>query len=208
MALSSVDVWWWISAGVLSVCLHLLLKLLTGKDKKSRSAPKPHASPAPSYKAAAPAPEAVTAEPDNDIFTQIKLKGVGGAVGLLLSRGFDESTKGLSVLTFDPSGFVRARLVVTTGLCNPYGALHGGAIATLIDQVSTLSIVAATGNIIKAGVSVDLNVSYTSSAKCGEALLIEAHALKVGNRIAFTQCDIITEKDRALIASGRHTKCI
>jgi acyl-coenzyme A thioesterase 13 len=73
-----------------------------------------------------------------------------------------------------------------------------------VDVVGTLALVAREQN--KAGVSLDINVTYTSAAKLGDHVKVVGKVLKMGRSLGFTSVDIIRKSDGALIASGRHTK--
>jgi len=46
------------------------------------------------------------------------------------------------------------------------------------------------------------------AAKPGESLLLDAKALKVGQRLAFTECIITKEEGGALVLKGSHTKFV
>lgn len=60
-----------------------------------------------------------------------------------------------------------------------------GALSTLVDITSTIALM--TKDVSKAGVSVELNVSFASAAKIGEEVIIEAWVLKMGRKLGFTQ---------------------
>ena len=120
------------------------------------------------------------------------------------SRGFDRALAGMEVLEVE-SGRARARLLVGEAVQNPMGALHGGAVATLVDDVGTLAVISADRD-GRPGVSTDLNVSYLSPALAGSTVIIEAQALKSGRTLAFVTVDIRREKDNVLVAQGRMTK--
>jgi acyl-coenzyme A thioesterase 13 len=61
------------------------------------------------------------------------------------------------------------------------------------------------------GVSIDINVSYMSSAKVGDEIEIEGKVDKVGGSLAFTSIGIYKVQDGvrgATVALGRHTKFV
>uniref|UniRef100_A0AC35U9L3 4HBT domain-containing protein n=2 Tax=Rhabditophanes sp. KR3021 TaxID=114890 RepID=A0AC35U9L3_9BILA len=107
------------------------------------------------------------------------------------------------LLTAD-EGKVRVEVDVTEELTNPFGSLHGGCSATLIDIVTTLALIAHPK--CAPGVSVDLHVSYLAGAKIGETIIVEGSVLKSGNKVAFTEGKIYNKSNNALVASGLHTK--
>ncbi|XP_064909063.1 acyl-coenzyme A thioesterase 13 isoform X1 [Columba livia] len=89
---------------------------------------------------------------------------------------------------------------------NRFGTLHGGLTATLIDVVSTTALIYTER--AAPGVSVDMNITYTSAAKIGEEILITAQILKQGRNLAFATVDLTNKASGKLIAQGRHTKYI
>jgi acyl-coenzyme A thioesterase 13 len=119
-------------------------------------------------------------------------------------NGFDRSLTGIELLAVE-GGKARARLPVSEAVQNPLGALHGGAVATLVDVVGTLAIMSADRD-QRPGVSTDLNVSWFSPAPGGATVLVEATVLKSGRTLAFVQVDLRRENDGVLVAQGRMTK--
>lgn len=92
---------------------------------------------------------------------------------------------------------------------NPYGTLHGGMSATLVDIVSSMAIVDHQEESLgKLGVSVDMNISYLNGAKAGEQLLIEGRASKIGKTLAFLECEIKSKDTNKIVVKGTHTKFI
>uniref|UniRef100_A0A8D2M0P2 Acyl-coenzyme A thioesterase 13 n=1 Tax=Zonotrichia albicollis TaxID=44394 RepID=A0A8D2M0P2_ZONAL len=87
---------------------------------------------------------------------------------------------------------------------NRGGTLHGGLTATLVDVVSTAALLYTER--AAPGVSVDMNITYTSAAKIGEDILITAQILKQGKTLAFATVDLTNKATGKLIAQGRHTK--
>ncbi|MBN1206644.1 MAG: PaaI family thioesterase [Myxococcaceae bacterium] len=118
--------------------------------------------------------------------------------------GYDRSLAGMELIEVD-GGRARVRLPVGEAVQNVNGALHGGAVATLVDVVGTLAIMSADRE-HRPGVSTDLNVSWFSPAPGGSTVLVEAAVLKAGKTLAFVQVDIRREKDGGMVAQGRMTK--
>eukprot|EP00933_Yihiella_yeosuensis_P024238 TRINITY_DN18779_c0_g1_i1.p1 TRINITY_DN18779_c0_g1~~TRINITY_DN18779_c0_g1_i1.p1 ORF type:complete len:153 (-),score=29.84 TRINITY_DN18779_c0_g1_i1:92-550(-) len=100
-------------------------------------------------------------------------------------------------------GEMRTKMVVSSEEANLFGTLHGGAIATLVDIISTAALLTLSD---RPGVSVDLNVSYVTAAPVGEEVEIVGKVLKAGKSVAMTTVDIVLVKSGKLVASGRHTK--
>jgi acyl-coenzyme A thioesterase 13 len=120
------------------------------------------------------------------------------------THGFDRSLVGIE-LTEIGAGHARARLVVTDPLQNMGGTLHGGAIATIVDDVGTIAIMTADRD-SRPGVTTDLNVSYFAPGMGGRAVIADGVVLKSGKTLAFVQVEIRREDDQALVAQGRMTK--
>ncbi len=118
--------------------------------------------------------------------------------------GFDQALVGLELIDA-AAGRARLRIVVERPLQNLSGNLHGGAIASLVDDAGTIAIMTADKD-GRPGVTTDLNVSYFSAGRAGDAVLIDAEVLKTGRRIAYVSVDLRREADGARIAQGRMTK--
>lgn len=120
--------------------------------------------------------------------------------------GFDGVVgKHLTVSTAH-NGRVECTMRVSKELVNAYGGLHGGCIATLVDHCGTLALMSVKP--MRPGVSLDITVSYLSSAKLGEELRIVSTALKTGRTIAVADVTIRRMTDDNIIAIGKHTKHI
>jgi acyl-coenzyme A thioesterase 13 len=85
------------------------------------------------------------------------------------------------------------------------GFLHGGAIATLVDDAGTCAIISKDRD-HRPGVTTDLNVSYLNPGPGGTFVLAEATVLKTGKTLAYVSVDIKREADGVIIAQGRMTK--
>ena len=111
---------------------------------------------------------------------------------------------------FRPSGdFLAPKMdfffIVTEGLLNPNRTLHGGAIATIVDELTSMHL---TAHILEGSVSVDLHVAYHSGAAAGDSIRLESHVLRTGKRVCFTEAKLYRVKDGALIATALHTKAV
>jgi acyl-coenzyme A thioesterase 13 len=119
---------------------------------------------------------------------------------------FDECLRDVLVIDKVDSakGEIDCQFTVEEKSANGYGTLHGGFIATIVDVVGTLALLAKDHN--KPGVSLDLNVSYIQAAQIGEKIVCKGKVLKLGNSFGFTEVELVRESDGKLIAKGRHTK--
>lgn len=61
---------------------------------------------------------------------------------------------------------------------------------------------------IKAGVSVDLHVTFLKGAKEDDELVITANTIKCGRTLAFLECEIRNKKCNSLLVRGSHTKFV
>ena len=120
------------------------------------------------------------------------------------SHGFDRSLAGMKLVEAK-DGKAVVRLEVTESVANWGGTLHGGAIATLVDDAGTAAIVSKDRD-HRPGVTTDLNVSYFSPGPMGSFVRAEATVLKTGKTLAFVSVDIRRETDGGLVAQGRMTK--
>ena len=84
---------------------------------------------------------------------------------------------------------------------NPMGKLHGGAIATWVDIVTSIAIYGLDPAHRPLTVSVGLNVDYIGSGNIDEDLYMKAILLKSGKQFAFTECTLM-DKDGRIIARG------
>lgn len=119
---------------------------------------------------------------------------------------FDTAVMSKAQIIGGSEGHVKCEIPVTEELLNGIGTLHGGAIATIIDCVSTWACVSVGNNV--PGVSVDLSISYMKTALPGETVVAEAKASHVGKRLAFFTVDIKSKDSGIMLAQGKHTKYV
>lgn len=127
-------------------------------------------------------------------------------VKALLGTGFDRTLAGLDLVEIG-EGRVQACLAVTEAVQNFFGKLHGGAIATLVDDIGTIAIVTV-DRYRRAGVTTDLHVSYLAAAEAGDTVLIDAKVLRCGLNLAFVEVQFRREPRGEMIACGRMTKLL
>lgn len=142
----------------------------------------------------------------SSFITRAKSFGANALLGkLLTSPRFDRVLKGLEVTRVDvEKGEIDAVFEVTEQWSNVYNTCHGGAIATLVDVVGSMALLAKDPT--RAGVSIELSVSYLSAAKAGEKVLCTAKALRVGKKLGFSSVELRLVSNNQLIATGKHTK--
>ena len=102
-------------------------------------------------------------------------------------------------------GYVKLRLPVRQELLNGHGTVHGGVLASLVDNavgaaLATLPPVAEEGGGL---VTTDLNISYVNPGR-GSTIFAEGHILEPGNSISFGEASL-RDEDGELVAKGRAT---
>ena len=127
-------------------------------------------------------------------------------VRAILNGGFDRSLGGLDVFDIG-TGRVQARLVVGESVQNFFGKLHGGAIATLVDDIGTFAVMTA-DHYQRPGVTTDLHVSYLAAADAGDSVLVEAEVLSCGLSLAFVEVTLRRDPRGDVIARGQMTKLL
>ncbi|CAE8616727.1 unnamed protein product [Polarella glacialis] len=82
--------------------------------------------------------------------------------------------------------------------------VHGGVIATVVEDASTMHIIANDTRGRKA-VTTDLSLTYLGIGKVGRTLQIETTVLKVGGVLAVAEAQVTDISTGKLIAVGRHS---
>ena len=85
----------------------------------------------------------------------------------------------------------------------PFGVMHGGNIATLIDSATFWACFLAMGNDEDGLTSVDLKLNYLAAAR-NEAIRCKATMKKAGKTLFYADAEVETEDGR-LIAHGAST---
>lgn len=86
---------------------------------------------------------------------------------------------------------------------NVQGTMHGGALATLVDLVTTVSIIKVTPC---RTTSISLATEFLAPSKPSDELRVETTVKKAGKNIVFTECEIYN-KDK-LVCTGSHIKAV
>jgi len=103
-------------------------------------------------------------------------------------------------------GQVRLSLPLASHHTNPLGVMHGGVVATLLDEAAALAVSSALG--VAPGqppphLLVEMNVSFLSAARPGQTLEVEGRVLRLGRRVAFAESE--ARCGGTLVAKGRFT---
>ncbi|ORY48843.1 hypothetical protein BCR33DRAFT_11987 [Rhizoclosmatium globosum] len=93
-------------------------------------------------------------------------------------------------------------------MLNYRGGLHGGLIATIIDDCTSWTFIGINNR--TEHVSIDLSVSYVSAAKEGDTIWIVCKSKSVGRTLLFAEASLHLKtadgKRGKLLAFGKHTK--
>lgn len=101
---------------------------------------------------------------------------------------------------FTDAGQVELHLPVTPMLLNAGQLLHGGVIASLLDQAIGMSIRTKTE---KRLVTVNLSVSFLASAKLGDLVIAKATTRHLGKHLATGEGEVCDSEGKLLaIATG------
>lgn len=79
------------------------------------------------------------------------------------------------------------------------GALHGGALTTLMDTASGTAVFAILPG-YELCPTLDLRMDYMKAAGAGVHLLAEAKVIRISKNVVFTECLVYQEHDNDLIA--------
>ena len=100
-------------------------------------------------------------------------------------------------------GWARMRLALRPDVMNPFGVVHGGSVAALIDSAAGSAVAAGTlpGDRIMG--TIDMQVHFLERAR-GTHLLAEGRVVRAGKAIAVAEVDVRDDAG-ALVAKGTAT---
>ena len=99
-------------------------------------------------------------------------------------------------------GAARLRLKMRDELRQPYGVLHGGATASLIDTATAFAVISCLPAEEKA-TTVDLTVHYLRPVVSGE-IVCAARVVRAGRRILTVSAEVFNEEEK-LVATALST---
>ena len=97
-------------------------------------------------------------------------------------------------------GSLTFRHTVREEMTNPFGTLHGGVIAAIIDDAIGATLIAYEEPNFY--ISVNLAVDFLSSARAGDVLEAVTSIIKKGNQVVNAQCEVWNADRTRLIAKG------
>lgn len=108
---------------------------------------------------------------------------------------------GIEPVDFD-WGVAVLSLEMNDNLRQPYGLLHGGAIASLIDSATASAVIGTLGDGEQA-TTIDLSLQYLRPHTAGK-ITCTAKITRAGKRIIFVQAEVVNEEGK-LIATALST---
>lgn len=93
-------------------------------------------------------------------------------------------------------------------MCSPYMSLHGGCAATLFDNLTNVTILAAAapGSYSDSGVSRNLRVTYLEPLPLGTEVRARCQIIKIGRRMVLARAELYNIKTDKLCVIGEHEK--
>jgi len=99
---------------------------------------------------------------------------------------------GINALELD-EGYCKLSIKVKKEMLNGYGILHGGIAFAFADSAFAF----ASNSYGRVAVSIEGKMSYNKSAKIDDVLIAEAKAIRVGNRLATFDVNLLNESGEA-----------
>jgi len=125
---------------------------------------------------------------------------------LFLSQLGKENTRGISAfgnwlngkLTYYEKGKVVKEYKIRHEMTNALGTLHGGVIASILDEIIGMTVISLEFTHLKT--TVNLNVDYFYPAMEGQTLIATAQMIKEGKKISHLQGELIEKESGKMIA--------
>jgi uncharacterized protein (TIGR00369 family) len=105
-----------------------------------------------------------------------------------------------AVTAVDEEGHIELAFEVRENMLNPMGAIHGGAVAAIIDEVLGFQIFLKSDE-GAAYVSMTMNVDFLKAAKVGDIITGLPKVIRIGRRTANVRCVLQNQKGE-LVAQG------
>ncbi len=97
-------------------------------------------------------------------------------------------------------GDVELEFEVREDMLNPMGAIHGGAIAAIIDEILGFQLFLKSAE-DAAYVSMTMNIDFLRAAKAGEVITAIPKIIRIGKRTANVTC-VLNNAEGKIIAQG------
>lgn len=100
----------------------------------------------------------------------------------------EKNPVGLQLDFYDYGDYVESEWIAKKNYEGWHGVLHGGIVATLLDEVGSWVIISKIG---RAGMTVELNVRYHKKISTNEKIYIQGKLIEHKRNIAFIESKII-----------------
>lgn len=104
------------------------------------------------------------------------------------------------VMLLVEEGVLEFQYTVRHEMTNPFGTLHGGITAAMIDDAIGAILICYGEPFFH--VTINLNIDYFAAAKQGDVLIARTAVIKKGKQIVNAQCEIWNADRTKLIAKG------
>ncbi|MCC6616809.1 MAG: PaaI family thioesterase [Anaerolineae bacterium] len=123
------------------------------------------------------------------------------ALQALIGQPFTEGPSPLGrwlggVLRAAEPGSISMAYTVREEMTNPAGVLHGGMIASMMDELIGMTVFTTTG---RYHASVNLSIDYLSSARVGDVVICTTRIVRQGRQIVHAEASL-TREDGKLLA--------
>lgn len=108
------------------------------------------------------------------------------------------------ILTEANEGSVAVTYHVRKDMLNPAGTLHGGVIATMLDDLVGMTMFTTGEDAFHS--TINFSIDYFESAKLGDTVIARSKLMKKGNRVS--NIELILEKEDGRILAKAHTNLI
>lgn len=97
-------------------------------------------------------------------------------------------------------GSLTFQYTIRKEMTNPFGTLHGGITAAIIDDSIGATLISYGEPYFY--VSINLVIDYISSAREGDEVIAQTSIIKKGNQVVNAQCEVWNKDRSRLIAKG------
>jgi acyl-coenzyme A thioesterase 13 len=104
------------------------------------------------------------------------------------------------VMLLVEEGTLEFQYTVRKEMTNPFGTLHGGITAAMIDDAIGATLICYGEPFFH--VTINLSIDYFAAAKEGDVLIAKTTVIKKGRQLVNAQCDIWNTDRSRLIAKG------
>lgn len=104
------------------------------------------------------------------------------------------------VMLLVEEGSLEFQYTVRNEMTNPFGTLHGGITAAMIDDAIGATLICYGEPFFH--VTINLAIDYFAAAKEGDVIIAQTSVIKKGKQLVNAQCDIWNADRTRLIAKG------